>query len=74
MHCGASLSELQGALVLHRKCLGKRLGHMLVFVGECSVGMCSSSVHCTLLSDSNHLSGIWGETVGLKMGWNDGCS
>ena len=45
MHCGASLNELQGALVFHRKCQGKRLGHqmyMLVFVEECSMGTCSS--------------------------------
>ena len=51
MHCRASLSELQGALVFHRKCQGKRLGHqmyMLLFVEECSMGMCSSWVHCTL--------------------------
>ena len=50
MQCGASLNELRGALVFHRKCLGKRLGHqkyMAVFVGDCSMGMCSSSVHCT---------------------------
>ena len=40
MHCGVSLSELRGALVFHRKCLGKRLGHqkyMLVFVGEWAI-------------------------------------
>ena len=51
MRCGASLSELQGALVFHRKCQGKRLGHQMympVFVEECSMGMCSSWVHCTL--------------------------
>ena len=29
MHCGASVSELQCALVFHRKCLGKRLEHQL---------------------------------------------
>ena len=49
---GASLSELHDALVFHRKCLGKRLGHqmyMVVFVEECSMGMCmgSSWAHCT---------------------------
>ena len=29
MHCGATLRELHGALVIHRKCLGKRLGHQM---------------------------------------------
>ena len=29
MHCGASLSKLRGALVFHRNCLGKRLGHQM---------------------------------------------
>ena len=51
MHCRASLSELQGALVFHRKCQGKKLGHqmyMLVFVEECSMGVCTSWVHRTL--------------------------
>ena len=41
---------VHGALVFHRKCLGKRLGHqmyMVVFVEECSMSMCSSRVHCT---------------------------
>ena len=50
MHCGASLSELHGALVFHRKYLGKRLGHQMympVFLEECSMGMCSSLVHFT---------------------------
>jgi len=50
VHCGVSLSELDGASVFHKKCLGKRLGHqmyMAVFVEECSIGMCSSWVHCT---------------------------
>ena len=52
MHCGANLSELHGALAFHRKCLRKRLGHqeqmyMSVFVEKCSMGMCSSWVHCT---------------------------
>ena len=27
MHYEASLRELQGALVFHTKCLGKKLGH-----------------------------------------------
>ena len=38
---------VHGALVFHRKCQGKRLGHqmyMVVFVEECSMGMW---VHCT---------------------------
>ena len=41
---------MHGALVFHRKCLGKRLGHqmyMVVFVEECSMGIFSSWVHCT---------------------------
>ena len=66
MHCGASLSELHGALVFHRKCLGKRLGHQMympVFVEECSMGMCSSCVHYT------HCVGCR-----VEMGWNDGRS
>ena len=53
MHCGASLSELHGALVFHTKCLGKRLGHQIyvpLFVEDCSMGMCSSWVHFTWLS------------------------
>ena len=29
MHCGVSLRELHGALVFHRKCMGKRLGHQM---------------------------------------------
>ena len=62
MHCGASLGELQGALVFHRKCLRKRLGHQMyvmpVFVEECSMGMCSSWVVHTVLGVSNHGSGI----------------
>ena len=36
---------MHGALVFHRKCLGKRLGHqmyMVVFVEECSMGLISS--------------------------------
>ena len=36
MHCGASLIELHDALVFHRKCLGKRLGHqMYIHAGVC---------------------------------------
>ena len=61
MHCGASLSELHGALVFHRKCLGKRLGHqmyMVVFVEECSMGIFSSWVHCHCVGVSNRWSGI----------------
>ena len=61
MHCGASLSELHGALVFHRKCLGKRLGHqmyMVVFVEECSMGIFSSWVHCHYVGVSNRWSGI----------------
>ena len=42
---------MHGALVFHRKCLGKRLGHqmlyMVVFVEECSMGIFPSWVHCT---------------------------
>ena len=38
---------VRGALVFHRKCLGKKLGYKVVFVEECSMGMCSSWVHCT---------------------------
>ena len=52
---------VHGALVFHRKCLGKRLGHqmyMVVFVEECSMGMCSSWVHCTHCWVSNCWSGI----------------
>ena len=48
IYCGASLSELHGALVFHRKCLGKRLGHqmyMAVFVEKCSMGMCFGSFY-----------------------------
>ena len=66
-----SLSELQGALVFHRKCLGKRLGHQMyvmpVFVEECSMGMYMGSswiVH-TVLGVSNH----WSEIQGA---WNSG--
>ena len=72
-HCGASLSELHGALALHKKCLGKMLGHqmyMVVFVEECSMGMCSSWVHCTQC----WVSLIAGVGYRWKMGWNDGCS
>ena len=29
MHCRASLREVLGALVFHRKCPGKRLGHQM---------------------------------------------
>ena len=54
VHCGASLSELQGALVFHRKSLGEKVRASNVHGGvcggnseECSVGMCSSWVHCT---------------------------
>ena len=66
MHCGASMSELQGALVFHRKCQGKRLGHQMympAFVEECSMGMAHlgmSWVHCmyTVSGVSNCWSGI----------------
>ena len=43
---------MHGALVFHRKCLGKRLGHqmyMVVSVEECSMGIFSSWVNCTQL-------------------------
>ena len=62
VHCGASLSELQGALVFHIKCLGKRLGHQMympVFLEECST-VCAHLgfiVH-TVLGASNCWSGI----------------
>ena len=51
---------VHGALVFHRKCLGKKLGYKVVFVEECSMGMCSSWVHCTqcCMGVSNHWSGI----------------
>ena len=68
MHCGASLSELHGALAFG---LGHQM-YMVVFVEECSMGIFSSWVHCAGVS--NRWSGIQGGTVGWKMGWNDGCS
>ena len=80
MHCGASLNELQGSLVFHRKCLGKRLGCQMyvmpVFVEKYSKGMCSSWIVYvyTVLGVTNRWSGIQAGTVGWKMGWNDGCS
>ena len=78
MHCGVSLSKLEGALAFHRKCLGKRFGHQMyvmpVFVEECSMGMCSSWIVRTGLGVSNHWSGIQGGIVWWKMVWNDGCS
>ena len=53
---------MHGALIVfHTKCLGKRLGHqiyMVVFVEECSKGMCSSWAHCTVLGVSKRWSGI----------------
>ena len=42
-----------------------------VLVEQCSISMCSSSVHFTHVS--NCWTGIWGGTVGWKMGWNGGC-
>ena len=65
MHCGARLSELHGALVFHRKCLGKRLGHQMympVFVEQCIAWVCAHLgfiVH-TVSGISNRWSGIWG--------------
>ena len=57
---------VHGALVFHRKCLGKKLGYKVVFVEECSMGMCSSWVHCTQ---------CWVSLItGVGIGWNDGCS
>ena len=38
--------------------------------GECSMGMCSSWVHCTQC----WVSLIAGGGYRWKMGWNDGCS
>ena len=43
---------VHGALVFHRKYLGKKLGYKVVFVEECSMGMCSSWVHCTQCKSS----------------------
>ena len=43
MHCGVSLRELHGALVY-----GEEFRASNVFVEQCSIGMCSSWVHCTL--------------------------
>ena len=68
MHCGASLSELR----VHRKCLGKRLGHkmyiMPVLVEECSMGVCmgmySSWIVHTVLGVSNRWIEIQGGRVG----------
>ena len=53
---------MQGALVFHRKCLGKKLGHQMykvVFVEECSMGyvLILGSLY-TVLGVSNHWSGI----------------
>ena len=61
MHRGGSLSELHGALALHRKCLGKRLGHqeqmyMPVF-GRNVAWVCAHLVH-TVSGASNCWSGI----------------
>ena len=51
---------MHGALVFHRKCLGKRLGHqiyMVVFVEECSMGIfLLYTVYC--VGVSNRWSGI----------------
>ena len=82
MHCGVSLSELRGALVFHRKCLGKSLGHqkyMLVFVGEFSMGMCSSSVHCTqcwvsLITGVGYRVKQWGGKWDGTMGVANSCN
>ena len=78
MHCGGSLSELQGALVFHR--MGKRVGHqmyMVVFVEECSMCIFSSWVYCTqfivwvsLISGVGYRVEQWG---GKWDAWNDGC-
>ena len=35
MHCGASLSELHGALVFHRKSLGEKVRESNVHAGVC---------------------------------------
>ena len=50
---------VHGALMFRRKCLGKMLGHqmyMVVFVEECSMGMCTSLY--TVLGVSNRWSGM----------------
>jgi len=82
VHCGASLSKLQGGLVFHRKCLGKRLGHQMyvvVFVEECSMGMCSSWVHCTQCWVAGvgykveQWGGKWDGTMGVANSCNSRC-
>ena len=75
MHCRASLSELQGALVFHRGCSGKRLGHqkyMPVFVEECSMGYVLMLGSLYTLCWVSLINGV-GYRV-EQWGWNDGCS
>ena len=73
MHCGASLSELHGALVLHRKYLGKRSGPRLWSNVAWICADLGFIVH-TVSGSYICWSGIWGGTVGWKMGWNGECS
>ena len=82
MHGGASLSELHGALVFHRKCLEKRLGHqmyMLVFVEECSMGMLILGLFYTLfwlslIAEVGYRVEQWGRKWDGTMGVANSCN
>jgi len=79
---------MHGALVFHRKCLGKKLGHqmyMVVFVEECSMCIFSSWVHCTqfivwvsIIAGVGYRveqwGGKWGGTMGVANSSNWRCS
>ena len=63
MHCGASLSELQGALVFHRESLGEKVRTSNVHAGVCGGIVAWVCAHLgfivhTVLGVSNCWSGI----------------
>jgi len=68
---------MHGALVFHRKCLGKRLGHQMympVFGEESSMGMWLIDIMGSLYTLC-WVSLIAGVGYGMKQwGWNGGCS